>query len=298
MVCKKCGCDALITEDDWLICPKCGAKYFNTEINTAPTATEKIDLIESAGKENQSPEKQDSFSQESEIEDNNSDGKKEKSKLRETVEFLIPIVIAVIIAILLKTFVFANAVVPTGSMIGTININDRIIASRVAYNSSDPERYDIIMLYYPDDDQTPFVKRIIGLPGETLEVINGVAYITDSEGNLYQTDQSFVNPEEIPAGNAGPFYIPAKGEVITVIDDYSYAENGMIVGTYRFVDKYCKKNGNGDYVIAENLYFTMGDNRNHSEDSRYWDNKYVAESKIMGKVMFKYYPHFEKLNNK
>lgn len=58
---------------------------------------------------------------------------------------MLPIVIAVVIALLLKSFVFANAVVPTGSMISTINEGDRIIASRVAYIKSDPQRYDIIL---------------------------------------------------------------------------------------------------------------------------------------------------------
>ncbi len=56
---------------------------------------------------------------------------------------MLPIVIAVVIALLLKSFVFANAVVPTGSMISTINEGDRIIASRVAYINKEPQRYDI-----------------------------------------------------------------------------------------------------------------------------------------------------------
>ncbi len=207
---------------------------------------------------------------------------------------MLPIVIAVIIALLLKTFVFANAVVPTGSMKDTINEGDRIIASRIAYLNSDPERYDIILFYYPDDESQIFVKRVIGLPGETVAVIDGITYITDTDGNTYQTDQSFVTTEE-PTGNYGPYYIPAKGEVITTDGNYCYAENGMAVGSSQFIDVYCTTNDNGEYIVEENLYFCMGDNRNDSWDSRFWDNAYVAESKILGEAKFKYYPEFESL---
>lgn len=214
---------------------------------------------------------------------------KKKSKLKDIVDFMLPIVAAVIIAFVLKTFIIANAKVPTGSMINTINIGDRIIASRLAYMTETPSRYDIILFYYPDDENDIFVKRVIGLPGETLEVIDGIAYVTTKDGKTIQTDQSFVNPAEMPEGNYGPYYIPEKGEVITVDGDYCYAENGMIMGDKDFLDKYCVKEG-FKYVIAENLYFMMGDNRNQSADSRRWEFPFVAENKIIGKVMFRYYP--------
>ena len=74
-----------------------------------------------------------------------SKNKRPKSKLQETIEFCIPIIIAVALAFILRTFVFANAVVPTGSMLNTIQEGDRIIASRMAYNNNAPERYDIIL---------------------------------------------------------------------------------------------------------------------------------------------------------
>lgn len=288
MVCKKCGCDTLMGDGDWLECPECGAKYFNTEIDTEISATEKIEQIEN----NAAPEN--SSSSEKKTEEEKKEEKK-PSKLKETIDFILPIVIAVIVALLLKTFVFANAVVPTGSMTSTINAGDRIIASRIAYISDSPERYDIIMFSYPDDETTPFVKRVIGMPGDTVSVTNGIAYITDKNGNVYQTDQSFIK-YETPVGEFGPYYVPEKGETITTEDAYCYAENGMRVGGTAFLYKYCEKQSDGTYVVADNLYFCMGDNRNDSLDSRYWTNKYVAESKIIGKVMFRYYPGFENLN--
>ncbi|MDD6728801.1 MAG: signal peptidase I [Eubacteriales bacterium] len=180
--------------------------------------------------------------------DENQNGQKEKSKLREVVDFLIPIIIAVVVALLLKTFVFANAVVPTGSMLNTIQKGDRIIASRLAYINDEPERYDIVIFKYPDDESKYFVKRVIGLPGETVQIVNGIVYVTKTDGETVQLDDSFVT-NCVPVGDYGPYEVP------------------------------------------EDCYFMLGDNRNDSKDSRFWENKYVHKDKIIGKVKFRYYPN-------
>lgn len=173
--------------------------------------------------------------------------KKKKSFFREVLEFVIPIILAVAIALFLKNCVIANAKVPTGSMLNTIQEGDRIIASRLAYINDDPERYDIIIFKYPDDESQYFVKRVIGLPGETVNIVNGIVYVTKTDGTTIQLDDSFVT-NCVPVGNFGP------------------------------------------YVVPEDSYFMLGDNRNNSEDSRYWENKYVKKDKIIGKVLFRYYP--------
>ncbi|MDE6110528.1 MAG: signal peptidase I [Eubacterium sp.] len=219
--------------------------------------------------------------------------KKPKDKKKEIIEFCTPIVIAAILAAIIKIFILANAVVPTGSMIPTINEKDRIIASRLSYISNDPERYDIIMFNFPDNEDTKFVKRVLGLPGDIIKVYDGKVYITDSRGKEFAAEDGFVNPAETPRGTSGPFYIPEQGEEITTDGSYCYAENGMNVGSTSFLSKYCEEK-DGRYYVEENLYFCIGDNINVSMDSRAWTNKYVAKSKILGKVVFKYYPKFEK----
>ena len=304
MKCKKCGFDGIEESGDWITCPNCGAKYFNTSISPELSATKQIDAIENkmAGNSEQKPYGNDDSaglgeSAQTEEPSGGKKGKKQKkkkSKFRETIDFLLPIIIAVIVALLLKTFVFANAVVPTGSMKNTIGEGDRIIASRLAYINSDPERYDIILFYFPDDESQIFVKRVIGLPGETVTIVDGSAFITDKDGNTYETDQSFITNGD-PIGDYGPFYIPEKGETITTDGVFCYAENGMRVGYSQFIDKYCDISASCEYTVAENLYFCMGDNRNESHDSRFWDNTYVAENKILGEAKFKYYPKFETL---
>ncbi len=304
MKCKKCGFDGIEESGDWITCPNCGAKYFNTSISPELSATKQIDAIENkiAGNSEQKPYGNDDSaglgeSAQTEEPSGGKKGKKQKkkkSKFRETIDFLLPIIIAVIVALLLKSFVFANAVVPTGSMKNTIGEGDRIIASRLAYINSDPERYDIILFYFPDDESQIFVKRVIGLPGETVTIVDGSAFITDKDGNTYETDQSFITNGD-PIGDYGPFYIPEKGETITTDGVFCYAENGMRVGYSQFIDKYCDVSASGEYTVAQNLYFCMGDNRNESHDSRFWDNTYVAENKILGEAKFKYYPKFETL---
>lgn len=312
MICKKCGCTTLLEDGDLLVCPQCNAKYFDTGIDLEKSATNQLDKLtdnlppvvsEQAPPVNpilsEHIEAQENKDNAESSEKNNKKRKKEKkekkkkSKLREIIDFFTPIIIAAIIAIIIKSFILANAVVPTGSMIPTINEKDRIIASRLAYKTSSPERYDIIMFSYPDNENTKFVKRVLGMPGEIVNVINGKVQITTASGEIFESDDSFVNPDETPYGSSGPFYIPEKGEEITTDGSYCYAGNGIKVGTTSFLSKYCNEKS-GKYTVAENLYFAIGDNINHSMDSRMWTNKYVAEDKILGKVIFKYYPKFEK----
>ncbi|MCC8022841.1 MAG: signal peptidase I [Clostridiales bacterium] len=173
-----------------------------------------------------------------------------KAIIKEVVYFVIPILLAFLVSIGLRAFVFANAVIPTESMKPTINANDRVIASKLSYLNSTPERFDVIIFQYPDDPDEHFVKRVIGLPGEKVEIIDGKVYIDDNPTPL---DDSYAI-EDTPTGNYGPYYVP------------------------------------------EGSYFVLGDNRENSRDSRYWSNQFVTDDLIVGRVVFKYYPSFERVN--
>lgn len=236
--CKKCGCDTLIKNGEWYECPMCGAMMFDTSIFVgkieSPTKTlEMIDegkvtataqiskpfsidaeenheektfesTIEKAENTTQEKPKKKKHTKKKAIEKSE---KQEVSKLKEAISFMTPIVIALVVAILLKTFIFANAVVPTGSMINTIQEGDRIIASRLAYINEDPKRYDVIIFHYPDDESQLFVKRIIGMPGETINIKNGIVYITDVNGNTAEARSDFVT-NCVPTGDFGPYTVP------------------------------------------------------------------------------------------
>lgn len=154
---------------------------------------------------------------------------------------LIKDIIFAVIAFLILNLIIVNGRVPSGSMEDTIIPKDRIIAFRWAYLFDEPQRGDIIIFKFPDNEKQKFVKRIIGLPNETVEIKNGDVYI----------------------------------------DNILLEENYL---------KESVDNQNLIFTVPEDAYFVMGDNRNGSIDSRYWNNKFVYKDKILGKVILKYFP--------
>ena len=162
---------------------------------------------------------------------------------KELFQWVLVIIGAVILAFLIDTFVIVNAQIPSGSMENTIMTGDRVFGNRLAYRFSDPKRFDIIIFKYPDDESQLFIKRIIGLPGETVEIHDGNIYINGSDTPLEDVD--IKEPME---GSFGP------------------------------------------YTVPEGCYFVMGDNRNNSRDSRYWENTFVSEDEILGKAVLRYWP--------
>lgn len=167
------------------------------------------------------------------------------------------IIAVVLIVTLVNNVILINAKIPSESMEKTIMTGDRIFGFRLAYGininlfghkiskkTKDPERFDIVIFKYPDDENQLFIKRVIGLPGEKVQITDGKVYINDSEIPL---DDSFL--PETPRGTFGPYEVP------------------------------------------ENSYFVLGDNRNHSKDSRYWKTtSFVTFDELVGKAVIRYYP--------
>lgn len=167
---------------------------------------------------------------------------------KELLEYVKMIVIVVVVVLIINNFVLINAKIPSESMENTIMTGDRIFGNRLAYIAKDPERFDIVIFKFPDDESQLFIKRIIGLPGETVEIRDGKVYINGSDTPL---DDSFT--PEPPVGDYGPYEVP------------------------------------------EGCYFMLGDNRNYSKDSRFWQNTYVEKDKILGKAVLKYFPGIKML---
>ena len=126
------------------------------------------------------------------------------------------IIIVVLIVTLINNVVLINAKIPSESMEKTVMTGDRLFGFRLAYGINidlfgheiskkikDPERFDIIIFKYPDDEKKLFIKRLIGLPGEKVQITDGKVYINDSEIPL---DDSFI-PEKA-RGNFGPYEVP------------------------------------------------------------------------------------------
>ena len=158
---------------------------------------------------------------------------------------------AAVIAYVLTTYIIANSTVPTGSMENTIMSHSRVLGSRLTYKFSEPERGDIAIFRYPDDKEegitTYYVKRIIGLPGETVDIVDGKIYINGSDTPL---DEPYLHEE---------------------------------------MDMYGKDHLH--YNVPEGHYFMLGDNRNNSNDARFWKNKYVPEEDLIAKVYLEYFPN-------
>ena len=126
---------------------------------------------------------------------------KGKAIVREIISNLTIIIIALGVGFFLNKYMIANAQVPTSSMETTVMAGDRILVNRLSYIFGEPQRGDIVTFIYPDDGKTLYLKRIIGLPGETISGKEGVIYI---DGEPLKDDFT----EEVSYDNFGPYTVP------------------------------------------------------------------------------------------
>jgi signal peptidase I len=182
---------------------------------------------------------------------------KQKSKLREYCE---AILLAILIAVFVRTFVIQAYKIPSGSMKPTLQIGDHLLVSKFNYGiklpflrttlipTGTPRRGDIIVFIYPEDRSKDFIKRLVGLPGDTIEIrdkqiiLNGQPW---SDGHGVYIDNMILPRAVQPRDNFGPAVVPPDA------------------------------------------FFVLGDNRDESYDSRYWG--FVNEKDILGKALVIYW---------
>lgn len=150
--------------------------------------------------------------------------------------------VALVLAFVINKGIIVNATVPSASMESTIMVGDRLIANRLAYLRAEPERGDVITFRFEEDEGKMYVKRLIGLPGDLVEIIDGKVYI-----DSIALEEPYLNAE---------------------LDTRSF----------------------GPYIVPEDHYFFLGDNRTNSRDSRLWENPYIDREALKGKVILGYYP--------
>lgn len=108
---------------------------------------------------------------------------------KEILSWVKVVVAAVVISLFINNVVIVNATVPSGSMMNTIPARSRLIALRPAYLFTEPQRFDVVVFRFPDDESAMHVKRIIGMPGEQVEIVDGRVFINGSHEPL---DDSFI----------------------------------------------------------------------------------------------------------
>ncbi|MCP1101607.1 signal peptidase I [Aequitasia blattaphilus] len=171
--------------------------------------------------------------------------KKKKSVMRELLGWIIYVGIIIVITYLIITFVGVRTRVSGHSMETTLSDGDNLIVDKISYRFRDPSRFDIIVFPYPQDKKIHYIKRIVGLPGETIQIIDGETYINNQrlESDIYGYEKMTF------AGTA---------------------EDGITLG--------------------EDEYFVLGDNRNHSADSRYPNVGVLHKEDMTGKAWIRIYP--------
>lgn len=130
---------------------------------------------------------------------------KRESVLKEIFSWILSFVLALVVALFLKNYIIINADVPTGSMENTIMTGDRILGNRLAYLKTGPKRGDIIIFHYPDNEEELYVKRVIGLPGDNVQVLDGKIYINNSEEPL---QEDYLKEEWVVATGPYNFEVP------------------------------------------------------------------------------------------
>lgn len=190
---------------------------------------------------------------------------KKQALRKEVFSWIRMIVIVIAVVLILLNFIIINARVPSGSMENTIMTNDRLIGFRFAYWFDKPERGDIILFEYPVDESQIYIKRVIGLPGETVEIKEGRVYI---DGTPLEEDYL---KEEWVVNNDGYVFEVPEGCYFAMGDNRNNSEDGR-----RWAE----------LALAEGVAAT------EEEAAQY---SFVKFDEIKGKAIFTYYSSFRML---
>jgi signal peptidase I len=210
--------------------------------------------------------------------------KRKEGGFAETVRVVVH---ALIIAVVIRTFLFQPFNIPSGSMMATLLIGDYLFVSKYTYGYSrysfpfspplfsgrdpilgkGPQRGDVVVFRLPRDDSTDYIKRVIGLPGDRIQMIDGVLNI-NGQPVKRERAEDYVGTEDGP----GIKRIKRWKETLP---------NGVVYYALDLVDNSFYDN-TPVYVVPPEHYFMMGDNRDNSEDGRAWG--FVPEDNLVGKA--------------
>jgi signal peptidase I len=184
-----------------------------------------------------------------------------------------------LIVLLFRSFLFEPFKIPSGSMIPTLLVGDFIVVNKFSYGIrlpvlnkkvlgiGEPERGDVVVFRYPLDTSINFIKRAVGLPGDTI---------------TYRGKQLFVNGEKVDEVAAGR-YLSSEVKCSTPSLDAELFDEQLGEVKHRTLKHTGSGGRNGQWVVPEGHYFMMGDNRDRSNDSREWG--FVPEENLLGRAV-------------
>lgn len=240
--------------------------------------------------------------------------------LKKGINLIENIIVALVLVIVIQRFYIGNFVIPTGSMIPTIEVGDRIFADMVSYKFRLPKREEIIVFKEPIQDKVLYTKRAMGLPGEKIVIknnklyIDGIAIETREYSNLGIEDMEWYIPKKNdrliiqPAGNYKQVYkeynididklqkelADNPAAINSILPNLKFIVNGVETGMIldfihdkSIVDEIM--NGNSvELTLKDDYILALGDNTDQSFDSRMWG--FVASNRIRGRGLVRFWP--------
>ncbi len=205
-----------------------------------------------------------------------------RRRLRLFWEWLKSVQIAVLLFLLIRTFLVEAFKIPTGSMERTLLVGDFLLVNKAVYGAEvpfththlpafeTPRRGDVIVFEWPEDRSKNFVKRLIGLPGDTLEM---------RSGTLWRNGRRLREP----------YVVHTEPSVDPVGDEFRWQRDYLVRRAEAAVAYHPSRNNWGPLIVPHKNYFVLGDNRDNSYDSRYWG--FVPDSLVKGRPLIVYYSY-------
>lgn len=213
--------------------------------------------------------------------------------LVDTAQQTFPIIAFVLV---LRSFLYEPFQIPSGSMMPTLLVGDFILVEKFTYGLKDPvarnkfvdigapDRGDIVVFKYPLNQNLDYIKRVVGLPGDTIVYRNKEIYLKpacDSQPcpQMQKVEQAFIGPGKFLGHGLKPLahYQETLGSV-----EHEIFTDPVVANDPR---RYYQQPGTArdEWIVPEDHYFVMGDNRDNSEDSRYWG--FVSDDNLVGKAV-------------
>jgi signal peptidase I len=210
-------------------------------------------------------------------------------------EYLESIVVAVILALFIRTFAIQAFKIPTGSMRENLLIGDHLLVNKLVYSPSlgpledavfgkkPIRRGDVVVFKYPEDPTRDFIKRVIALPGETVEIRNKRVFIN---GNPLEEDEQICTQgpdEKMDCRDADP----SDGGPYKVF----FLHAPVPPGDPEFVSGDSGRDNWGPHVVPSGRLLVLGDNRDNSRDGRFWSDPFLPVDQVKGRALLVYWSY-------